>query len=107
MGHYPASRRASPRPIDRDIYQLYHRIENFFGKLKEFKRSGKTDQSFSAMIHTCRSRDPRQMILNRPFFVEEAPIVLKTGVIGDADMAMVLTDGRTGAPIASSSLFVS
>ena len=47
-------RRASPRPIDRDIYKWRHLIENFFCKLKEFKRtamrSGKTDQSFSAMI---------------------------------------------------------
>jgi transposase len=48
-------RRASPRPIDREIYKWRHLIENFFGKLKEFKRiamrSDKTDQSFSAMIH--------------------------------------------------------
>ena len=47
-------RRASPRPIDRDIYKWRHLIENFFCKLKEFKRiamrSDKTDQSFSAMI---------------------------------------------------------
>jgi transposase len=32
-------------------------IENFFGKLKEFKRiamrSDKTDTSFAAMIHLC------------------------------------------------------
>jgi transposase len=48
-------RRASPRPIDREIYKWRHLIENFFCKLKEFKRiamrSDKTDQSFSAMIH--------------------------------------------------------
>jgi len=48
-------RRASPRPIDLDIYKWRHLIENFFCKLKEFKRiamrSDKTDQSFSAMIH--------------------------------------------------------
>ena len=48
-------RRASPRPIDRDIYKWRHLIENFFSKLKEFKRialrSDKTDQCFSAMIH--------------------------------------------------------
>jgi transposase len=48
-------RRASPRPIDHDIYKWRHLIENFFCKLKEFKRSAmrsdKTDQSFSAMIH--------------------------------------------------------
>jgi transposase len=48
-------RRASPIQIDADIYKWRHLIENFFGKLKEFKRiamrSDKTDQSFSAMIH--------------------------------------------------------
>jgi transposase len=48
-------RRASPRPIDAEIYKWRHLIENFFCKLKEFKRiamrSDKTDQSFSAMIH--------------------------------------------------------
>src|SRR5271163_3435779 len=48
-------RRASPRLIDLDIYKWRHLIENFFCKLKEFKRiamrSDKTDQSFSAMIH--------------------------------------------------------
>jgi transposase len=48
-------RRASPRPIDKEVYKWRHLIENFFGKLKEFKRiamrSDKTDQSFAAMIH--------------------------------------------------------
>jgi transposase len=48
-------RRASPRPIEREIYKWRHLIENFFCKLKEFKRiamrSDKTDQSFSAMIY--------------------------------------------------------
>lgn len=48
-------RRASPRKIDAEIYRWRHLIENFFCKLKEFKRiamrSDKTDQSFAAMIH--------------------------------------------------------
>ena len=47
--------RIEKRPIDREIYKWRHLIENFFAKLKEFKRiamrSDKTDQSFSAMIH--------------------------------------------------------
>ncbi|HXR94063.1 MAG TPA: IS5 family transposase [Steroidobacteraceae bacterium] len=47
--------RLAPIEIDTDIYKWRHLIENFFGKLKEFKRiamrSDKTDQSFSAMIH--------------------------------------------------------
>lgn len=48
-------RRRSPLEIDRDAYRWRHLIENFFGKLKEFKRiamrSDKTDGSFAAMIH--------------------------------------------------------
>jgi transposase len=48
-------RRAKPLDIDADLYTWRHLIENFFCKLKEFKRvamrSDKTDQSFSAMIH--------------------------------------------------------
>jgi transposase len=48
-------RRASPLPLDAEMYKWRHLIENFFCKLKEFKRlalrSDKTDQSFSAMIH--------------------------------------------------------
>jgi len=48
-------RRASPIHIDLEIYKWRHLIENFFGKLKEFKRiamrSDKTDQSFAAMIY--------------------------------------------------------
>jgi transposase len=48
-------RRAKPRAIDEEMYKWRHLIENFFGKLKEFKRialrADKTDQSFAAMIH--------------------------------------------------------
>ena len=48
-------RRATPREIDAEVYKWRHLIENFFCKLKEFKRiamrSDKTDRSFSAMIH--------------------------------------------------------
>lgn len=48
-------RRAKPIPIDAEMYKWRHLIENFFCKLKEFKRIAmracKTDQSFEAMIH--------------------------------------------------------
>jgi transposase len=48
-------RRKAPLRIDRDLYKWRHLIENFFCKLKEFKRiamrSDKTDTSFNAMIH--------------------------------------------------------
>jgi transposase len=48
-------RRAKSVPLDRDIYKWRHLIENFFCKLKEFKRiamrADKTDQSYAAMIY--------------------------------------------------------
>ena len=47
--------RTAPLEIDRGIYKWRHLIENFFCKLKDYKRialrSDKTDQSFTAMIH--------------------------------------------------------
>ena len=49
--------RAQRRKIDPEIYKWRHLIENFFCKLKEFKRiamrADKTDQSFAAMIYLC------------------------------------------------------
>ena len=49
------SGRTAPLAIDKDIYKWRHLIENFFCKLKEFKRiamrSDKTDPSFEAMIY--------------------------------------------------------
>ena len=48
-------RRAKPLPFDTEMYKWRHLIENFFCKLKEFKRiamrADKTDQSFKAIIH--------------------------------------------------------
>jgi transposase len=48
-------RRSKPLAIDAEMYKWRHLIENFFGKLKEFKRialrAEKTDQSFAAIIH--------------------------------------------------------
>ena len=48
-------RRTKPLTIDKEMYKWRHLIENFFGKLKEFKRvamrSDKTDESFAAVIH--------------------------------------------------------
>ena len=48
-------RRRAPLPLDPEIYKWRHLIENFFCKLKEFKRiamrADKTDQSFAAMIY--------------------------------------------------------
>ncbi len=49
--------RLQPLDIDAEIYKWRHLIENFFCKLKEFKRialrSDKTDDSFKAMIYLC------------------------------------------------------
>ncbi len=48
-------RRSQPLVIDLEVYKWRHLVENFFCKIKEFKRiamrSDKTDQSFSAMIY--------------------------------------------------------
>ena len=48
-------RRTKPLPIDEEMYKWRHLIENFFCKLKEFKRialrADKTDTSFNAIIH--------------------------------------------------------
>lgn len=48
-------RRAKPLDIDKQMYKWRHLIENFFCKLKEFKRiamrADKTDTSFAAIIH--------------------------------------------------------
>ena len=48
-------KRKTPLDIDLDVYKWRHLIENFFCKLKEFKRvamrSDKTDTSFAAMIY--------------------------------------------------------
>ena len=50
-------RRKAPIDIDLEMYKWRHLIENFFCKLKEFKRIAmracKTDQSFEAMIYLC------------------------------------------------------
>jgi transposase len=48
-------RRIAPLQIDTELYKCRHLIENFFMKLKEFKRialrAEKTDTSFTAMIY--------------------------------------------------------
>lgn len=50
----PKSNRRFPAGFDRDTYKWRHLIENFFGKLKEYRgiatRCCKTDSSFSAFI---------------------------------------------------------
>ena len=47
-------RRTTPLNIDAEMYKWRHLIENFYCKLKEFKRitlrADKTDQRFAAMI---------------------------------------------------------
>ena len=52
-------RRIGPRPIDAELYRWRHLIENFFAKLKDFKRIAlracKTDESFAAMIYVAAS----------------------------------------------------
>ena len=49
--------RLQPLAIDKEMYKWRHLIENYFQKLKEFKRiamrSDKTDTSYAAMIDLC------------------------------------------------------
>lgn len=49
--------RLAPLEIDEEMYKWRHLIENYFQKLKEFKRiamrSDKTDTSYAAMINLC------------------------------------------------------
>jgi transposase len=51
----PKSNRKTPIPCDMDMYKWRHLVENFFCKIKAFRRIAtrydKTDKSFSAMIH--------------------------------------------------------
>ena len=53
----PKSNRKVQRMIDFEMYKWRHLIENYFCKLKEYKRiamrSDKTDSSFMAMIYLC------------------------------------------------------
>ena len=48
--------RLQPLDIDEEMYKWRHLIENFFCKLKDYKRialrSDKTDESFNAMIYS-------------------------------------------------------
>ena len=51
----PKSNRTKLIPCDFDMYGWRHLVENFFCKLKQFRRIAtryeKTDESFAAMIH--------------------------------------------------------
>jgi transposase len=51
----PKANRAASIPYDVEMYKWRHLVENFFCKLKEFRRIAtrydKTDESFKAMIH--------------------------------------------------------
>lgn len=51
----PRSNRKHPASYDRELYKKRHRIENFFGRLKDFRgiatRYEKTARNFLAGIH--------------------------------------------------------
>ena len=55
----PKANRTRPVPCDLAMYGWRHLVENFFCKLKEFRRIAtrydKTDDSFRAMIHLAAS----------------------------------------------------
>jgi transposase len=60
----------TPRPFNRDLYKHRHKVENFFCKLKDFRRialrSDKTDTSFIAMINLCAALINAKLYLNKP-----------------------------------------
>lgn len=49
--------RKAPLEIDAEMYKWRHLVENYFQKLKDFKRiamrSEKTDSSYAGMIYLC------------------------------------------------------
>ena len=51
ISHHP--RRKEPLPLDRELYKSRHLVENFFCRIKQFKRiarrADRTGQSFAAM----------------------------------------------------------
>ena len=51
----PNASRAEKLPYDKDMHKWRHSVENFFQKIKEFRRIAtrydKTDMSFQAAIH--------------------------------------------------------
>ncbi len=55
----PKANRREPRTFDRDTYKARHLIENFFGKLKQFRaiapRYDKTARNFLAALHLAAS----------------------------------------------------
>jgi len=56
--------------LDAELYKWRHLIENFFCKLREFKRiamrADKTDQSFAANVFLAAAVIKLPMNLNRP-----------------------------------------
>ena len=59
-------RRACPLPLDLELYKWRHLIENFFCKLKEFKRIRQNRSELRRQHLSRRSRDKLPMNLNRP-----------------------------------------
>ena len=51
----PRATARTPRPFDKEIYKARHLIENFYGRLKQFRaiatRYDKTASNFLAAIH--------------------------------------------------------
>ena len=51
----PRSNRKSPADYDKELYKKRHKIENFFGRLKDFRgiatRFEKTSRNFLAGVH--------------------------------------------------------
>ena len=83
LRRYSHPRRALPMRLDAELYEWRHLIENFFCKLREFKRiamrADKTDQSFAAIIHLVARQQNEanqipERIGQREYFVDMPPL---------------------------------
>ena len=87
-------RRASPLPIDAEIYKWRHLIENFFCKLKEFKRiamrADKTDQSFAANIHLAAAVINSRRISTDPSSFTDTSSPVTPGKVPGESVAVLL-----------------
>jgi hypothetical protein len=60
-------RRSTPLAIDTEIYKWRHLIENFFGKLKDFKRIAlRAEKTFRSHHPSLRRSDKLPINPNRP-----------------------------------------
>ena len=94
-------RRASPLPLDTEMDRWRHLIENFFCKLKEFKRiamrADKTDTSFTAIIQLAAAVIHSRLIStdpSRPLFRVVSTLTVQESAIGDGRRRPAAREGE-------------